>query len=219
MRILLVEDDDLIGSGLEISLVEAGYSVDWVRDGHAATMALATTHYLMVVLDLGLPGKSGSDILRGLREGGDDIPVLVLTARGTVADRVRGLDAGADDYLAKPFELSEVLARCRALVRRSQGRGQETIVWREIEVDVASRTVMRNKTRVVLTAKEWTIVHQLLTHRGVPQAKRVLEDHLYGWLDGVESNTIEVHVSNLRKKLGTDFIRTVRGVGYVVEKP
>lgn len=219
MRILLVEDDDLIGSGLEISLVEAGYSVDWVRDGHTATMALATSHYLMVVLDLGLPCKSGSDILRGLREGGDDIPVLVLTARGTVADRVRGLDAGADDYLAKPFELSEVLARCRALVRRSQGRSQETIMWREIEVDVASRTVMRNKARVVLTSREWTIVHQLLTHQGIPQTKRRLEDHLYGWLDGVESNTIEVHVSNLRKKLGTDFIRTVRGVGYVVEKP
>lgn len=219
MRILLVEDDDLIGSGLEMSLIQAGYHVDWKRDGYDASMALATDNFALMILDLGLPGRSGTELLRSLREEGDDIPVLVLTARGTVADRVRGLDAGADDYLAKPFELSEVLARCRALVRRSQGRIQETIVWRDIEVDVTMRVVTRNAETVALTGKEWAILTQLVTHQGVPQTKTRLQDRLYGWNDGVESNTIEVHVSSLRKKLGADLIRTVRGVGYVIEKP
>jgi two-component system, OmpR family, response regulator QseB len=219
MNILLVEDDDLIGSGLEISLRQAGYSVDWVRNGTDAALSLATTRYALLVLDLGLPGKSGTEVLRSLRDAGDDIPVLVLTARGTVADRVRGLDAGADDYLAKPFELSEVLARCRALVRRSQGRSHETIVWHDISVNLTTRTVTRNAARVPLTTREWSILTQLVTHQGVPQTRARLEDHLYGWQEGVESNAIEVHVSNLRKKLGADLIRTVRGVGYVVEKP
>ncbi|MFP6560810.1 response regulator [Paraburkholderia sp. B3] len=219
MRILLVEDDDLIGNGLEISLSQAGYGVDWVRNGCDAANALATSRYSLLVLDLGLPGKSGTEVLRSLRETGDDIPVLVLTARGTVADRVRGLDAGADDYLAKPFELSEVLARCRALVRRSQGRSQETIVWHDISVDLTTRTVTRNAVRVPLTAKEWVLLTQLVTHQGIPQTRIRLEDRLYGWQEGVESNALEVHVSNLRKKLGADLIRTVRGVGYVVEKP
>lgn len=219
MRLLLVEDDDLIGSGLEISLGQAGYTVDWVRSGSDAAIALAATRYALLVLDLGLPGKSGTEVLRSLREAGDDTPVLVLTARGTVADRVRGLDAGADDYLAKPFELSEVLARCRALVRRSQGRSQEVIVWGDILVDLTTRTVTRNATRVPLTAREWDLLIQLVTHQGVPQTRARLEDRLYGWQEGVESNAIEVHVSNLRKKLGADLIHTVRGVGYVVEKP
>ncbi|RQG99841.1 response regulator [Paraburkholderia dinghuensis] len=219
MKILLVEDDDLIGSGVEISLSQADYDVEWVRDGHDAAMALATTRYALIVLDLGLPGKSGTDLLRSMREAGDDTPVLVLTARGTVADRVRGLDAGADDYLAKPFELSEMLARCRALVRRSQGRSGETIVWRDIAVDLTTHTVTRNDSRVALTAKEWSILIQLITHQGAPQSRTRLEDLLYGWSDGVESNAIEVHVSNLRKKLGADLIRTIRGIGYIVEKP
>ncbi len=219
MKILLVEDDDLIGSGLEISLGQAGYHVHWVRNGNDAAQALAANRYALLVLDLGLPGTSGAEILRALRSAGDDIPVLVLTARGTVADRVRGLDAGADDYLAKPFELSEVLARCRALVRRSQGRSQETIVWRDLSVDLVTRTVMRHAERVPLTIREWSILTQLVTHQGVPQTRERLEAHLYGWQDGVESNAIEVHVSNLRKKLGSDLIRTVRGVGYVMDKP
>jgi two-component system, OmpR family, response regulator QseB len=219
MKILLVEDDDLIGSGLEISLRQAGYDVHWIRHGNEAAQALAVNRYALLVLDLGLPGRSGADILRTLRAAGDDIPVLVLTARGTVADRVRGLDAGADDYLAKPFELSEVLARCRALVRRSQGRNQDTIAWRDISIDLVARTVMRRTARIPLTTREWTILTQLITHQGVPQTRERLEAHLYGWQDGVESNAIEVHVSNLRKKLGSELIRTVRGIGYVVDKP
>lgn len=219
MKILLAEDDDLIGSGVEISLRQAGYDVDWVRDGHDAAVALAATRYALLVLDLGLPGKSGTELLHSLREAGDDIPVLVLTARGTVADRVRGLDAGADDYLAKPFELSEVIARCRALVRRSQGRSGEAIMWRDITVDLTTHTVTRNDSRVALTAKEWSILVQLITHQDVPQSRARLEDRLYGWTEGIESNAIEVHVSNLRKKLGADLIRTIRGIGYVIEKP
>jgi two-component system, OmpR family, response regulator QseB len=219
MRILLVEDDDLIGSGVEISLRQAGFTVDWMRNGLDAAAALAATRYALLVLDLGLPGRSGSELLRSLRDSGDDIPVLVLTARGTVADRVRGLDAGADDYLAKPFELSEMLARCRALVRRAQGRSGEPIVWRDIAIDLTTHTVTRNDSRIPLTAREWSILVQLVTHQGVPQSRARLEDRLYGWQEGVESNAIEVHVSNLRKKLGADLIRTVRGIGYVVEKP
>ncbi|WP_186054224.1 response regulator [Burkholderia gladioli] len=217
MRLLLVEDDDLIGSGLEISLRQAGYEVDWLRDGIAAQAALATAGYALVVLDLGLPGKSGSALLRMLRARGDTIPVLVITARGTVADRVRGLDEGADDYLAKPFDLSEVLARCRALVRRSQGRTRDAFVQGDIAIDLTSRVITRNASRIALTAREWAILIQLVGQRGVPQSRARLEDALYGWQDGVESNAIEVHVSNLRKKLGADFIRTVRGIGYVVE--
>ncbi len=217
MRLLLVEDDDLIGSGLEISLRQAGYEVDWLRDGIAAQAALATAGYALVVLDLGLPGKSGSALLRMLRARGDTIPVLVITARGTVADRVRGLDEGADDYLAKPFDLSEVLARCRALVRRSQGRTRDAFVRGDIAIDLTSRVITRNASRIALTAREWAILIQLVGQRGVPQSRARLEDALYGWQDGVESNAIEVHVSNLRKKLGADFIRTVRGIGYVVE--
>ncbi|MBJ9663845.1 response regulator [Burkholderia gladioli] len=217
MRLLLVEDDDLIGSGLEISLRQAGYEVDWLPDGIAAQAALATAGYALVVLDLGLPGKSGSALLRMLRARGDTIPVLVITARGTVADRVRGLDEGADDYLAKPFDLSEVLARCRALVRRSQGRTRDAFVRGDIAIDLTSRVITRNASRIALTAREWAILIQLVGQRGVPQSRARLEDALYGWQDGVESNAIEVHVSNLRKKLGADFIRTVRGIGYVVE--
>jgi two-component system response regulator QseB len=210
MRILLVEDDELIGSGVEFALRQAGYAVDWARDGRQAELALATHRYALVVLDLGLPVRSGGDLLKALRDGGNDVPVLVLTARGTIADRVRGLDAGADDYLGKPFDLTELLARCRALVRRSQGRSVESIVWRNLSVDLLSQCVMRDETRAVLT--------QLITHQGIPQSRTDLEDSLYGWQEEIESNAIEVHVSKLRKKLGADLITTVRGIGYVIAK-
>lgn len=218
MRILLVEDDDLIGAGVEICLRQAGYAVDWTRDGCDAAYALATTRYALVILDLGLPGRSGTELLKSMRDAGNTVPVLVLTARGTVADRVRGLDAGADDYLGKPFDLSEVLARCRALVRRSQGRSVETVAWGDLAIDLAAQTVRRNGVRVPLTAKEWAVLVQLLTHPGMPQSRSRLEESLYGWQEGIESNAIEVHVSNLRKKLGAGLIHTVRGIGYVVEK-
>jgi len=154
MRILLVEDDDLIGSGLEVALRNAGFTVDWARDGQHAEVALATTHYLLVILDLGLPKLSGMDLLKSLRLRGNDVPVLVLTARDTAADKVRGLDAGADDYLGKPFDLAELVSRCRALIRRSQGRSTDLIAWRGLTVDPVAQTVSKDGVRVALTARE-----------------------------------------------------------------
>lgn len=218
MRILLVEDDDLIGSGIEAGLHQAGFAVDWARDGRKANLALATTMYALVVLDLGLPKMSGTELLKWLRGCGKDVPVLVLTAKGTVAERVVGLEAGADDYLGKPFDLTELIARCRALLRRSQGRSVEMIRYHDLAVDPAARTVRRGDARVPLTAKEWALLVQLLTHQGVPQSRSSLEESLYGWQEEIESNAIEVHISNLRKKLGANLITTVRGVGYVMEK-
>ena len=219
MRVLLVEDDDLIGCGIEAGLRQAGFAVDWARDGRKADLALATTTYALVILDLGLPKISGMTLLRQLRDAGNDVPVIVLTAKGTVLDRVDGLEAGADDYLGKPFDLVELLARCRALLRRSQGRSVELIRHGDLTVNPATQTAMLGDVRVTLTSREWAILIQLLTHRGIPQSRSQLEESLYGWQEEIESNAIEVHVSNLRKKLGAALIRTVRGIGYVVERP
>ncbi len=218
MRVLLVEDDDLIGFGVEAGLRQAGFTVDWARDGRTADLALATTAYGLLILDLGLPHISGNELLKRLRNTGNDVPVLVLTAKGTIADRVGGLEAGADDYLTKPFDLTELVARCRALLRRSQGRSVELIRYRDLMVNPAAQTVSLNDTRVALTSREWAILLQLLTNQGIPQSRPRLEESLYGWQEEIESNAIEVHISNLRKKLGADLITTVRGVGYVVEK-
>lgn len=218
MRVLFVEDDDLIGCGVEAGLRQAGFTVDWARDGHEAGLALTTTTYALVVLDLGLPRVSGMDLLKRLRDAGKDVPVLVLTARGTVLDRVDGLEAGADDYLGKPFDLTELIARCRALLRRAQGRSVEPIRYQDLTVNPAAQTVDVGDTRVSLTSREWAVLMQLLTHQGIPQSRSSLEESLYGWQQEIESNTIEVHVSNLRKKLGARLIRTVRNIGYVVEK-
>jgi DNA-binding response OmpR family regulator len=218
MRVLLVEDDDLIGCGVEAGLRQAGFTVDWARDGHKAGLALDTTAYSLLILDLGLPRVSGMDLLKRLRDAGQDLPVLVLTARGTVADRVGGLEAGADDYLGKPFDLTELIARCRALLRRAQGRSVELIRYRDLSVNPAAQTVELSGTRVPLTSREWAVLIQLLTHQGIPQSRSQLEESLYGWQEEIESNAIEVHVSNLRKKLGASLIRTVRNIGYVVEK-
>ena len=218
MRILLVEDDDLIGSGLEVAVRHAGVTVDWARDGQHAEVTLATTSYVLLILDLGLPRLSGMDLLKSLRQRGEAIPVLVLTAKDTAGDKVRGLDAGADDYVGKPFDLAELISRCRALIRRSQGRSSELIEWRDLSVDPVAQTVSKDGARVALTAREWAVLIHLLTHAGVPQPRARIEESLYGWHEEVESNAIEVHVSNLRKKLGGDVIRTVRGFGYVVDK-
>lgn len=218
MRVLLVEDDDLIGCGVEAGLRQAGFTVDWARDGHKAGLALDTTTYALVVLDLGLPRVSGMDLLKRLRDAGKDVPVLVLTAKGTVADRVGGLEAGADDYLGKPFDLTELIARCRALLRRAQGRSVELIRYQDLTVNPAAQTVELGATRVALTSREWAVLLQLLTHQGIPQSRSRLEESLYGWQEEIESNAIEVHVSNLRKKLGAGLIKTVRNIGYVVEK-
>ncbi|TCG03789.1 DNA-binding response regulator [Paraburkholderia steynii] len=218
MRILLAEDDDLMGSGLEVALRNAGFTVDWARDGLHAQVSLATTHYALLILDLGLPTVSGLDLLKSLRHRDDAIPVLVLTAKGTSADKVLGLDAGADDYLGKPFDLAEFVSRCRALIRRSQGRGSDLIRWRSLIVDPVERTVSREGMPVPVTAREWAVLIHLFSHQGQPQPRVRIAESIYGWQDEIESNAIEVHVSSLRKKLGGEVIRTVRGFGYVVDK-
>jgi DNA-binding response OmpR family regulator len=157
-------------------------------------------------------------VLKRLRDAGKDVPVLILTARSTVADRVGGLEAGADDYLGKPFDLTELIARCRALLRRAQGRSIELIRYQDLTVNPAAQTVELHNTRVALTSREWAILLQLLTNQGIPQSRSQLEDTLYGWQEEIESNAIEVHVSNLRKKLGAKLIKTVRNIGYLMEK-
>ncbi|OLL30802.1 DNA-binding response regulator [Burkholderia sp. SRS-W-2-2016] len=218
MRVLLVEDDELIGCGVEAGLRQAGFTVDWARDGQQAALALDTTQYALVVLDLGLPLVSGLELLKRWRDAGRHVPVLVLTAKGTVVERVGGLAAGADDYLGKPFDLTELIARCHALLRRAQGRSIDLIRYQNLTVNPAAQTVELDAIRVALTSREWAILLQLLTHLGIPQSRSRLEETLYGWQEEIESNAIEVHVSNLRKKLGAGLIRTVRNIGYVMEK-
>jgi two-component system response regulator QseB len=218
MRLLLVEDDALLGNGIEVGLRQAGFTVDWARDGNAARLALQTTAYALVVLDLGLPQVAGMDVLAGLRAGGNDVPVLILTARDLVTDRVAGLEAGADDYLVKPFDLVELVARIRALLRRARGRSVPTIRHGGLELDPASLSVRRGWEVIALSARECAILVDLLEHRGMALSRARLEESLYGWNEEVESNAIEVHIHHLRKKLGADLIQTIRGVGYVVRK-
>lgn len=219
MRILLVEDDPLLGDGIRTGLTQAGYAVDWVRDGVEAQLALKTETYAGVVLDLGLPRRSGLEVLAELRARGLTVPVLILTARDTTADKVKGLDAGADDYLIKPFELDELLARLRALLRRSFGRTQPVLRWGEVTLDPASHTVSRAGVRVELSPREFSVLQQLLEQQGRVLSKAQLEEGLYAWdSEGVESNAIEVYVHHLRKKLGAELIVTLRGVGYLVPR-
>ena len=220
MRILLVEDDPMIGKTLKAGLSQDGYTVDWVQDGAAGKAAIDTAAgaYALVVLDLGLPRKSGLDLLKEMRRGGNKARVLVVTARDAVADRVAGLDAGADDYLVKPFSLEELAARIRALLRRDIAREDNVLRNGELALDTAARTVTKAGAQVDLSAREFALLAALLERPGNALSKAQLEEKLYGWGEEVESNTVEVHVHNLRKKLGADAIRTIRGVGYVIAK-
>lgn len=219
MRILLVEDDALLGDGVRAGLTQAGYAVDWVTDGLQAQLALKTETYALMVLDLGLPKLSGLEVLQGLRRRNDPLPVLILTARDTVTDRIRGLDAGADDYLVKPFDLDELLARIRALVRRSFGRAAPVLRHKDIALDPTAHTVTQRGLPVELSGQELKILTLLLENAGRVLSRAQLEQSLYGWDDeGLESNAIEVHIHHLRRKLGPDLIRTFRGIGYGVEK-
>jgi DNA-binding response OmpR family regulator len=220
MRILLVEDDPMIGKTLYAALQQDGYAVDWVKDGQAARVALDTADdaYALVLLDLGLPKKSGLELLRDLRRAGNKVRVLIVTARDAVTDRVAGLDAGADDYLVKPFSLDELAARMRAVLRRDVARGDNVLTNGDIALDPASRTVTRDGAAVDLSPREFALLAALLERPGTALSKTQLEERLYGWGDEVESNAIEVHVHNLRRKLGADAIRTVRGVGYVIAR-
>ena len=216
---LLVEDDSLLGDGIRAGLRQAGYAVDWVRDGQAARLSLETGEYALLVLDLGLPKLSGTEVLKWLRNRGSTLPVLILTARDTVADRIAGLDAGADDYLIKPFDLDELIARLRALSRRSSGQAAPLLQLGTIELDPASRQVRKQGRIVELSAREFTLLHELMRQAGRVLSREQLEECLYGWGEEVESNSVEVHVHHLRRKLGSSLIRTLRGVGYVIDKP
>jgi two-component system response regulator QseB len=216
MRILLVEDDPMIGEAVRDGLRLEGYTVDWVRDGKAAETALATEDFALALLDLGLPRKDGLDVLKSLRARKGSIPVLVITARDTVKDRIAGLDSGADDYLVKPFDLDELAARVRALIRRSAGRPEPLIECGAVTINPATRDVTVNGTPVSLSAKEYALLTALTERPGIVLSRSQLEDRLYGWGEEVGSNAVEVHIHNLRRKLGEDVIRNVRGVGYTI---
>ena len=219
MRLLLVEDDLLLGDGVCTGLQQAAFTVDWVKDGKSAEHALETESFDLMVLDLGLPRQDGLTLLKKIRKAGSDLPVLVVTARDTVDDRVAGLDSGADDYLVKPFDLDEMAARLRAIARRQSGRASPKMEYGNIVLDPAARAVTVEGTPVSCTAHEYAILETLLNQIGRVLTRERLEDAVYGWDEGVESNAIEVHVHHLRKKLGKSVIKTVRGVGYIIQKP
>ncbi|MFC5429700.1 response regulator [Paraburkholderia denitrificans] len=216
MRILLVEDEPLLGDGIRAGLRQQGFQVDWVRDGEAAQSELCAHPYAAAVLDLGLPRMDGIEVLRSVRRAGVELPILVLTARDAVPDRIRGLDVGADDYVVKPIDLHELGARLRALVRRAHGRPRERLQAQDVVLEPASRTVYRDGVPVTLSAREFDLLHVLMLNAGRVLSREQIEQHLYSWGQEVESNAVEVHVHRLRSKLGSNLIRTVRGVGYVL---
>lgn len=219
MRILLVEDDGQIGDGLRMGLRQLGFVVDWLQDGLQARDALSAAPYDAAVLDLGLPRLDGMAILAAWRRQGSDLPVLVLTARDALADRVGGLDAGADDYLAKPFALAEVVARLRALHRRRQGMSQPLLSHGRLTLDPVGRVATLDGAPLELTARELALLELLLCNKGRVLPRERIEEKLYGWGQELESNALEVHVHHLRKKLGAGFIRTLRGIGYTLGDP
>ena len=218
MRVLIVEDDEMIAQGLQTALRRGGFAVDWMRDGKIAAAALLASTFDVVLLDLGLPHRDGIEVLRELRRRGDATPVIILTARDEIQHRVAGLDAGADDYIVKPFDLEEMLARMRSVLRRAAGRGDPGIQHGELRLDPVTRTVQRGGLPVSLSAHEYAVLEALLQRPGAVLSRSQLEDRLYGWDDQIGSNAVEVYVHGLRRKLGSDAIRTLRGVGYFVPK-
>jgi two-component system, OmpR family, response regulator QseB len=218
MRLLLVEDDAMIGESVRTGLRRDGFTVDWVQDGRAAELALGNGVYDTLLLDLGLPRKEGLEVLKTLRRNGNRIPVLVLTARDSVADRVKGLDAGADDYLVKPFDLDELSARIRALLRRQAGRAEPVIQFGDLALNPGMREVTIKGRSLALSGREFALLEAFLERPGAVLSREQLEEKLYGWDEEVESNTVEVYIHSLRKKLGQEFIKNIRGVGYMVAK-
>jgi len=218
MRLLLVEDDPMIGEGIRKGLRQDGFSVDWVRDGQAAEVAAGNDVYDLVVLDLGLPRKDGLEILGSLRRKGNSVPVLIVTARDAVQDRVKGLDSGADDYVVKPFDLEELSARIRALLRRRAGRADPIVRHGELTINSATHEASLRGRNVALSAREFAVLESLLERPGAILSRAQLEERLYGWGEEIESNAVEVYIHALRRKLGAQFIRNVRGVGYMVPK-
>jgi DNA-binding response OmpR family regulator len=216
MRILLAEDDPLLGDGLRAGLRQLGFQVDWVRDGQAAERELRAQPYAAAVLDLGLPLQDGMDVLAAVRAAGVRVPVLVLTARDAVPDRIRGLDLGADDYVVKPVDLHELAARLRALVRRAHGQPQECLAAQDVVLDPAAHTVRKAGEPVALSSREFDLLHALMLNPGRVLSREQLEQRVYGWGQEVESNAVEVHVHHLRRKLGSSLVQTVRGIGYML---
>ncbi len=216
MRILLAEDDPLLGDGLQAGLRQLGFQVDWVRDGEAAERELRAQTYAVAVLDLGLPRKDGLDVLAAIRQARIATPVLVLTARDAVPDRIRGLNIGADDYVVKPVDLHELAARLRALVRRAHGAPQECLSAQDVVLDPAARSVRQAGVAVTLSTREFDLLQAFMLSADRVLSREQLEQQLYSWGKEVESNAVEVHIHNLRRKLGTTLIQTVRGVGYML---
>lgn len=218
MRLLLVEDDTMIGEAVLDLLRAEHYAVDWVRDGDMAATAAQAETYDLILLDLGLPRRDGLDVLRELRARKDRVPVLIATARDSVQQRVQGLDAGADDYILKPYDLDELLARIRALLRRAAGRAEPVYEHQGVSINPATREVTVRGTPVVLSGREWAVLEPLIARPGMVLSRQQLEDKLYGWGDEVSSNAVEVYIHGLRKKLGPELVLNVRGVGYLVPK-
>jgi two-component system, OmpR family, response regulator QseB len=218
MRLLLVEDDELLGDAVKTGLTQYGCIVDWLKDGESAKAALLTETFELIILDLGLPRLSGLRLLQSIRHEGNFTPVIILTARESVEDRVKGLDAGADDYIIKPFDLDELSARVRALIRRSQGRADSVIHYRNVALDPASHTVTVDEQVVNVPRREFSLLEKLLENVGHVLSREKLMQSIYGWDEDVDSNALEVHIHNLRKKLDANYIRTIRGVGYMIEK-
>ena len=216
MRILLIEDDAMIGKAVRQGLTQAGFAVDWVTDGRAADLSLANGVYDLAILDLGLPKKDGMAVLATLRGMGNSMPILIASARDTVRDRIAGLEAGADDYVLKPFDLDEIVARVRALLRRHAGSGSPLMSFGSLVLDPVRKLVTRNGVTVDLSAKEFAVLEVLMQRPGAVLSREKLEESVYGWDGEVGSNAIEVHLHHLRKKLGAESIKNVRGVGYRV---
>jgi len=217
MRLLLVEDDDMLGSSLKRGLAQAGHTIEWVEDGEAAMLATDTSQFDLMLLDVNLPKLSGIDVVKKLRQSNNNMPVLMLTAMDTLSYKVQGLDAGADDYLTKPFDFEELLARIRSLTRRTQERNDAVLRCGDIELNTNTRTVTNMGETILLTAKELRVCSLLMERRNKIVSKADIEESLYGWDEEVDSNTVEVTIYNLRKKLGKDFIQTLRGMGYIVK--
>lgn len=218
MRLLLVEDDEALGDAVKAGLTQFGYIVDWLKDGEIAKKILKSELFELIILDLGLPKLSGLKLLQGIRQEGNTTPVIILTARDSIDDRVKGLDSGADDYITKPFDLNELSARIRALTRRSQGRADAEIHYKNIKLDPASHSVTVDNHLINIPRREFALLLKLLENNGQVVTREQLMQSIYSWDDDVDSNTLEVHIHNLRKKLNATFIRTIRGIGYMAEK-
>lgn len=218
MRLLLIEDDELLGDAVKTGLTQFDYIVDWLKDGEAARAAVKSESFDLIILDLGLPKLSGLGFLQAIRSEGNVTPVIILTARESIEDRVKGLDTGADDYLVKPFDLNELSARVRALVRRSLGRADSVLQYRNVTLDPAAHSVYIDDNIVNVPRREFALLQKLLENNGHVLSREQLMQSIYGWDEDVDSNALEVHIHNLRKKLNANFIRTIRGVGYMAEK-